>query len=302
MSIKVFLAHHFRCMLTRISPELNTKVTYWMKFHKILDLENPKTLNEKILWLKFHTYLNDPLVKQCADKYEVRKYIESIGCPEILNELLDDFSNPEALNINKLPEKFVLKMNIGCGFNYIVFDKKDITESKLKKKMYLWLKQAPKNYLGYAEMQYKNVKPHFIVEKFINNSNGTLPEDYKFYCLNGKSQLIMYCSGRDIHGHGAQFYYLDNQWNMKANDANDSSIIIERPENLDKAIEYAEKLAKPFPFVRVDLYICDGNIIFGEMTFTPAAGMDIDHKMEVIGTGEDIDHALGQMLVLPEHN
>ena len=34
----------------------------------------------------------------------------------------------------------------------------------------------------------------------------------------------------------------------------------------------AEILAKPFPFVRVDLYNINGKIYFSEMTFTPAKG------------------------------
>jgi len=32
-------------------------------------------------------------------------------------------------------------------------------------------------------------------------------------------------------------------------------------------------LSKPFPFVRADFYNVDGKPIFGELTFTPAAGM-----------------------------
>jgi hypothetical protein len=37
-------------------------------------------------------------------------------------------------------------------------------------------------------------------------------------------------------------------------------------------VKMAEDLAKPFPFVRVDLYNIDGKIYFGELTFTPAKG------------------------------
>ena len=36
-------------------------------------------------------------------------------------------------------------------------------------------------------------------------------------------------------------------------------------------ISIAEKVSKPFPFVRVDFYECNGKAILGELTFTPAA-------------------------------
>ena len=45
-------------------------------------------------------------------------------------------------------------------------------------------------------------------------------------------------------------------------------------------IEYAKKLSKPFPLVRVDLYIVDNKVYFGELTFTPAAGLDVE-KTEI---------------------
>lgn len=85
--LKLKVAAIFRVTLTLISPKLSTKVLYRIKFGKKLDLNNPVTLNEKILWLKFNTYWNNPLIKQCSDKYQVREYIKRIGCGEILNDL-----------------------------------------------------------------------------------------------------------------------------------------------------------------------------------------------------------------------
>ena len=35
-------------------------------------------------------------------------------------------------------------------------------------------------------------------------------------------------------------------------------------------LKIAERLSKPFPFVRVDFYDLNGKPILGEMTFTPA--------------------------------
>ena len=102
MAVKNIIARSFRCFLTRVSPKLNTKVIYVVKTHKKLNLKNPITLNEKILWLKFNTYLNNPLVKQCADKYKVRKYVERCGYAENLNILIDAFKDPMDIKWNQL--------------------------------------------------------------------------------------------------------------------------------------------------------------------------------------------------------
>ena len=39
-------------------------------------------------------------------------------------------------------------------------------------------------------------------------------------------------------------------------------------------MKVAEALAAGFAFVRVDLYDTPGGVYFGELTFTPGAGMD----------------------------
>ena len=70
--------------------------------------------------------------------------------------------------------------------------------------------------------------------------------------------------------------------------------------NMDDAFEIAELLAKEFPFVRVDLYIVRNRIYFGELTFTPAAGMDTDFKFRAPGAIKDTDTILGELLKLPE--
>ena len=69
---------------------------------------------------------------------------------------------------------------------------------------------------------------------------------------------------------------------------------------IDQAFDLAEKLSKNFPFVRVDLYIIGEKIYFGELTFTPAAGLDSDFKFVPPGGKEDADIMLGKLLTLPK--
>lgn len=295
MNIKRKLSKLFRCGLTAVSPCMNTKIVYLSKFHRRVNLKNPKKLNDKILWLKFNDYYDNELVKQCADKYKVREYIEKRGCGEILNDLISVYDNADLVDWDSLPNSCAIKLNIGCGCNHIVTDLENEDKKALYTEIKTWFRTAPEYYLGYAEMQYKDVKPYLIVEKYLGGPNGELPVDYKFYCMNGKVQLIMMCTNRDEHGHGAQFYYMDREWNLKVG-YDDDGADIEKPKMLQKAIEYAEALSVDFPFVRVDFYLFEDRVVFGELSFTPAAGMDVDHNRIVDGTNQSIDDYYGRIL------
>ncbi|MDO5546652.1 MAG: ATP-grasp fold amidoligase family protein [Eubacteriales bacterium] len=170
MSKRNRLAEFCRCCLTMISPKLNTKVVFYSKFHRRLDLNHPKTLNEKVLWLKFNTYWDNPVVKQCADKYRVREYLREKGFSELLTPLIGAYDNIEQIPWNALPERFVLKLNIGCGCNLVVADKSKFDIADAKKTMKKWMKS--RFWLMFAEMQYKDVEPHILIEEFLGTSTG----------------------------------------------------------------------------------------------------------------------------------
>ena len=299
MSIKKLLAYYYRRGLTLISPKLNTSAIYKARFGKKLDLKNPETLTEKILWLKFNTYWNNPLIKQCADKYRVREYVEESGCGNILNELIGIYKRPEEIEWDRLPNHFAIKLNAGCGFNHIVFDKDKENLDNLIVEINQWIKKAKTIWLGYSEMQYKDVEPVILIEKYLGSDKGDLPEDYKFYCINGKCQMTMLCKDRDDHGHCEKYIYMDRDWNMLTNGMEDKDYHVEKPGCIEEAMSFAEKLSKPFPFVRVDFYLLGEKIVFGELTFTPAAGMDVDHKLKIFNSNDDLDHVFGEKLKLP---
>lgn len=276
---------------TIISPTLNTKMRYKSAFKKSLDLNNPVTLNEKVLWLKLNTYFNNPLIKQCADKYKVRDYIKSIDCGEILNDLIAVYENADDIRLEDLPDQFAMKLNYGCGYNIIVSDKSEFDLNEAKKKIKKWMKE--KTYLLYSEMQYKVEKQYIIVEKYLKPENGLLPEDYKFHCMNGKAEYVMICKerGKDFR---PKIYYYDRDWNFLPFDQKVDPHLT-KPKNLDKAFEYADKLSKPFPYVRTDLYIFDDSIIFGELTFTPVGGYNThitEDALKLLGSKINLNYSI----------
>lgn len=274
----------FRSFLTLISPKLNTKVTYMVKFKKRIHLDNPRTLDEKIQWLKFNTYYKNQLVTQCADKYAVREYVKNCGCEEILNELYGVYDNIEQIPWNSLPNQFVIKWNFGCGQNLICFNKDQLDVSEAKRKLRSWYKERNTFYLKYSEMQYKGIPPKIICEKLIETKDGGLPIDYKLYCFSGVPDCVLVCSGRNEDGHDAAYYFFDKNWNLRRYNKRGKEAPMDfslpKPDGIEKVFDYASKLSKPFPFVRADFYLENGNVIFGELTFTPCGGFDVNRLPE----------------------
>lgn len=265
----------FLSILTLISPKLNTKFLYRRYFGRKLDLNNPKTSNEKVLWLKLNTYYRNTLVAQCADKYRVREYVQQCGCGEILNELYGVYRSADEIDFDTLPSNFVLKCNYGYSMNLVCKDKAELDVRQTKRLLKSWLRS--KQHLVKSEIHYGGIPKRIICERFIKTKHGGAPDDYKIYCCNGKPCYVMVCIGRDKGC--TKFYYFDLEGNIQRNMTGDGmnapvDFNYEIPQGWDDMIKYAEVLSKPFPFVRADFYLEDGKVIFGELTFTPAAGLD----------------------------
>lgn len=282
-------------LLTRISPKLNTQVWYRHKFGKWLNLNNPQTSNEKVLWLKFNTYFNNPLITQCADKYAVREYVIKQGCGDILNELYGAWSNADDIDFDTLPNKFVLKNNYYYHMNLVVTDKSKLDIEATRRLMAQWLKS--KGHLYRSEMQYAAIPKKIIAEKFIETEDGQAPADYKIYCCNGKPLYVMVCIGREQDSL-PKFYYFDTKGNLQRELTKDGlnapkDFHYDIPKGWGKMMVYAKKLSAPFPFVRTDFYLEKGKVIFGELTFTPGAGLDSDKLYKA-------DIAIGEKIKLPK--
>src|SRR5690625_1654405 len=146
-----------------VSDEQLIKRQFKKRLGRNVELENPIKYNDKLQWLKLNWY--DPLAVKCADKYEVREVVrERIG-KKYLNNLLGVYENVNDIDIDKLPDKFVLKGTHGSGYNIICTDKSKVDWNKEFKKMRLWLKRN--YYYQNREWVYKDIKPRIVCEEFI---------------------------------------------------------------------------------------------------------------------------------------
>jgi hypothetical protein len=259
--------------LLRLSPLLLMRYRYLKEAHKWFDHRNPRTFDEKLLWLNI--YWRHPLKARCADKYAVRSYVEEKGLGRLLPESLGVYSSSREIDFKGLPERFVLKCTHGSGFNIFCLDKSRCDVEEARRKLEAWMK-IDISKLG-GELHYASIKPRILCEPYLGEPSGKLPIDYKIYCFDGKAHCTMTCTDR---GRGTTKYdFYDLAWKNVlpfCKLASSANRYIPKPEGYEEMIEAAETLSNPFPFVRVDFYSIKGRIVFGEMTFTPSGGIDLD--------------------------
>lgn len=288
--INIVYGYYFARLLYTINPKWAVNMMYRRAFHKNVNWENPRNLIEKYYWLLYNT--DTSLWTKCADKYKVREFIEEKGCAETLVELYGAWDNVDKIDFDALPSQFVFKSNNGCGTVMIVRDKSTLDWEKTKKTLKRWLK-FPFGYAG-GQKHYFSIRPCIIAEELLReNSDGvktTSLIDYKIWCLNGEPESVLVAYDR--HGmHAAKALY-DLDWNnisSKAFNVSSAEQDVPKPKNFNKMLEYARILSSGFPEVRVDFYNINGNIYFGEMTFTSGYGTFTEEYYNYLGSKIDLD-------------
>ena len=238
---------------------------------KELNLENPKTFNEKLQWLKL--YDRRPEYTMMADKVAVREYVAKTIGEQHLIPCLGIWGNPEDINFDALPNQFVLKCNHNSGLGMCICkDKSKLDVVKVKKELKKGLAQD--YYLSGREWPYKNVPPRIIAEAYMADSQGRL-DDYKLMCFNGQVKCSFVCSDR-FSEKGLHVTFFDTDWNVMPFERSYPAVKegLPKPTQYEKMVELAQTLSKGIPFVRVDFYEVDGKIYFGEMTFYPGCGFE----------------------------
>ena len=241
---------------------------YRSKLHRKLNLKNPQRFTEKLNWLKLHDH--NPLYTRLVDKYEVKHYIAERLGEQMVIPSYGVWEHFDDIDFVKLPNQFVLKCTHDSGRFCICRDKttfdmvgaRQKLETSLKNNFFWWTREWP----------YKNVKPRIIAEKFMVDDDSDALTDYKFFCFNGQPKM-MYIS-KDVSADPRTDFF-DMDWNhlpFRMKDAN-ADVIPKKPDLFEEMKEIAVTLSQGIPHVRVDLYVINGKIYFGEMTFFHNSGI-----------------------------
>lgn len=281
-----------------VPDKLMLQIQYRIKTKRKLDLDNPQRFTEKLQWYKL--YYRDPLMAQCVDKYEVRKYVKSCGLSENLIPILGVYSKPEDVIWNELPQQFVAKDTLGGGGNDVILcaDKTALNRDELYKNFKRWASQPIKGKHPGREWVYDGIPHRILIEKYIPSdatAGGLI--DYKFFCFNGKVGCLYVIADRKL-GKGAGLGIFTPEFeklNCNRVDEQPLERTVDKPGNYNQLLDIAETLARPFPEARIDLYDQNGKIMFGEITFFDGSGY-------MVFEPDEFDLMMGEKFLLPHKN
>ena len=255
-------------VVDRLLDYAAANLMYFRSFRRLPNLRHPRTFNEKIAWRKLCQH--NPQFLIFSDKIAVKAEIAKLIGEQHIIEILWVGNNPEDIPFDGLKPPYVIKVNHSSGGNVFIRTAQDIKRDKIVASM--------REQLGllygyrYREWGYRGIPRKVMVERMIQMPGGDVPEDYKFFAYHGRVHFIQLDRDR-FRGHKENFY--DREWNLLPGKKEYPPISepVSKPENLGEMIIVAERIGAQFDFVRVDLYSPPQGILFGEVSFYPASGL-----------------------------
>lgn len=322
-----YFSYMLECgLFNNMDDESYIKLLWLIRMGYPIDLNHPKTFNEKLQWLKLHDH--NPLYTIMADKYEAKQFVADRVGQDYVVPCYGVWDHFDDIDFENLPDEFVLKTTHDYA-GYIIVDDRDVFDRKSAKK-FLEKHLSKNHYFNTREWVYKNIKPRIIAEKLLKNDDGSELLDYKTTCFNGvpyhtyvrslskdKNLMLTYNDGTQPFPQSLKFSlsdlkleyrirkalndlefitFYDNNFNIIpcSNDEGPSTVHpIPKPANFDKMLEIAAVLSKNIPHVRVDFYEVNGKLYVGELTFYTSAGFANFYP-------DKYNYIFGDMIKLPE--
>lgn len=198
-----------------MSDEEYIRRMWKLKMGYDIDLDNPCTYNEKLQWLKLHD--RNPLYTTMVDKVAVKDYVTDIIGKEYIIPTLGVWDDPDDIDFDALPDRFVLKCNHNSGVGMCICrDKSKLDIKKVKAGLRKGLKQD--YYMMFREWPYRDVPRKVIAEQLLIDSQNPTSSinDYKVYTFNGKAKILGVYIDRAIETkanyYSSDFEYLDFTW------------------------------------------------------------------------------------------
>lgn len=279
-------------LLNILSDELHTKLKYRLKMGRSLNLNNPQTFTEKLSWLKL--YDHDPRYLALVDKWDVMEHVaNTIGSNYCVKKygVWDSF---DEIDFDALPDQFVLKSTNDSGSTVICKDKSTFDKAAAREKLNCSKKRS---YYWYnREWQYKHLKHRILAEEYLTDASGDGLIDYKFFCFDGKPEFMFIATGRATGNTRFDFFDMDFQWIPVKQHYPNADVRPSKPAHFEEMKELAQKLSQGLKHVRVDFFLANDQVYFGELTFVHFGGYERFEPSQY-------DYEFGKLLTLPElHN
>jgi len=250
-------------------------------------LFRPRSFADKCLYRML--FDRRPIIGVFGGKTEVRAFIaERLGDTDALIPRIGLIRTVGDLRRMALPRAFLMKSNHGSGQVHVARDWDGTGLDALEDLVEGWLRLDYGKYGG--EWCYKDVERIVVVEALLEQ-DGVLPQDYKFWCFDGRVEIFNFIprmlgqSSRDVFDRNGAWLPIDFLGPRSAAAPALSAAV-------PRMVAMAERLSAGLDFVRVDLIECAGRIYVTEMTPYPnAAGRNFLQA--------DWDRSIGERWAMP---
>jgi hypothetical protein len=236
---------------------------------------NPRSFAEKIQWRKL--FDRNPLFPILSDKIAVRDYVASraprVGFPSIFWT----GTNPDAIPFDKLLPPFVIKPNNRSGSIIIVRDYQEFDRITIVREIHRWMKEPPFGQ-NTGQWFYREVPTKIIVEEFLSDRDSVAPAaEVKVFVFHGVASFLYYTYGRHSSHERVRGLYT-REWQQVPVDrwTSRGRVLFQggapRPQGLSNLLATAEAIAAEIDHLRVDFYIIDESLYFGEATVCDHSG------------------------------
>lgn len=253
---------------SRLWPDkLYIRLLYWHHLGGIIHYSKPGTFNQIMNWSKI--YDRNPFYTELADKYRVKQYVKELLGEDAVVPCYGVWDHFQDIDFDRLPERFVLKCTHDSSGAIICRDKATFNYDKARSRINKSL--ATNYYWRFREWPYKNIPRRIIADEFLDDGSGHELQDYKFWCFNGEPR-VMYITNKGVHIY-ENFYDMDFRPLGINHGFERKQPEYSCPKGFKLMKEYASKLSKGMPFVRIDFFEVNGHVYFGEFTFYDWAGL-----------------------------
>lgn len=252
------------------------------------NIDNPRTLNEKILWKKINN--RNPLIIKTSDKIRVREYVRDKlenEAEDIIIPILETSEEPSTLSLSAYETPYVIKANHGWNTNLFVEEQKSENEfvastedtstsrwsrSDIERECRKWLNTTH----GFEDHQwgYLNIDRKLFVEPFLSDEYGVRLTEIKIDCFHGEPKFILLIVNRDeerLHTLvDAEGQKLKVQY--KGTEDVSEEVLSDFRSVLPELRKWAARLSEEFEYCRVDFYLTPDGPRFSEITHYPASG------------------------------
>ena len=230
------------------------------------------------------------MIPGTTHKVLARDYVAATVGADILATQYQVVASFEGLDLAALPQAVVLKASHGSGMTCLitggrgpeapaleVFDDRSVVfdaptsavdPEVLKTTIDRWLTTDYSEQFG--EWNYRGLTRLVMAEEYLGAISDGLIE-LSCYCVRGRVLYAVLClPGPSKLFVDRIFRRLDiGDWTGRPA----PTTPVRTPTEFDRAVRMAESLSAPFEALRVDLYLLDDRIVFGELTHCTMAGL-----------------------------